>query len=73
MKLMPMMKQQWKSMVTQYKSRVSVMSLQKVQTEAVVEIVKVHQNAAVGNREGIAYILLFEEIAGKLVIIVSIF
>ena len=65
-----MMKQQLKSMVTQYKSRVSVMSLQKVQTEAVVEIN--HQNAASGNGKGIANILIFEEIARKLVVIVKV-
>ena len=38
MKLMSMMKQQFKSMVTQYKSKVSIMSLQKVQTETNVKI-----------------------------------
>ena len=46
------------------------MSLQKVQTEAVVEIN--HQNAASGNGKGIANILIFEEIARKLVVIVKV-
>ena len=47
MKLMSMMKQQFKSMVTQCKSKVSIMSLQKVQTETIVKIR--HQAALPGH------------------------
>ena len=68
-----MMKQQLKTMVTQYKSRVSIMSLQKVQTDAVVEIMLDHQNAVVINVLGIAALfLMFEKIARKLVVIVQV-
>jgi hypothetical protein len=73
MELKPMMKQQLKSMVTQYKSRVSIMSLQKVQTDAVVEIMLDHQNAVVINVLGIAALfLMFEKIARKLVVIAQV-
>ena len=48
MKLMSMMKQQFKSMVTQYKSKVSIMSLQKVQTETIVKIN--HQDVLAGKK-----------------------
>ena len=54
MELMPMLKQQLKSMVPQYKSRVLIMSLQKVQTEIPGVKIDVHQNALAGNGKGIA-------------------
>ena len=54
MELMPMMKEQLKSMVPQYKSRVLIMSLQKVQTEIPGVKIDVHQNALAGNGKGIA-------------------
>ena len=70
MELMPMMKQQLKSMVPQYKSRVLIMSLQKVQTEIPGVKIDVHQNALAGNGKGIALNTntptFFTQIAGKL-------
>ena len=54
MELMPMMKHQLKSMVTQYKSRVSIMSLQKVQIENPGVKIEKNLNAISGNGTGFA-------------------
>ena len=71
MELMPMMKHQLKQMINKYKSRVSIMSLQKVQIDTIVEIKK-NIVARSGNGQGIALVLdtalICENIARNLVV-----